>query len=140
MGFPIFDLINAGVNVITGNQKRAQMEVENKQEEVKLKHEETKAERANAHEETIATISADSAYDVTAQQTAERRWDDDMVRIVFLSVFVLGFIPGMAEHVKAGWLAVQEAPWYYDFILIGIAVSSLGLKGFFKDFMPFRRK
>lgn len=77
------------------------------------------------------TDTADIDYDIQVLRNRERSWADEILIAVFLTLFVLPFVgPRYAAVVEAGWKAhgyVDGAPWWFEFAIVGILVSTLGL-------------
>ena len=59
---------------------------------------------------------------------------DEVIIIFFLGLFVCHFIPAMQLYMEKGWQAMGYncALWYFEFVIVGIAVSKLGLIRLFR--------
>lgn len=84
--------------------------------------------------------AADSDYDKMAQ--AEKRHtlaDELLIFCVVLLVAAHFFFPA---SLAAGWAAMgySSAPWWLEFIIVGIFVSVFGLMRLFRSFNPFKGK
>jgi len=53
---------------------------------------------------------------------------------VFLGLFIANFIPQLQPYMANGWqtMGYKGAPWYFEFVIVGIAVSTLGLMRLFR--------
>ena len=84
--------------------------------------------------------SADADYDIQVLRNRERSWADEVLIGIFSGIFILPFVDalqatwsgrllGLAEAVGAGWRAhgYDGAPWWFEFAMVGILVSTLGL-------------
>lgn len=58
----------------------------------------------------------------------------EIVKLYFIVIFSLHFIPQMQPYMAKGWEAVRAAPWYFEFIMIGLVVSTFGLMRLFRAF------
>ncbi|MDE0165693.1 MAG: hypothetical protein OXL36_11420 [Bryobacterales bacterium] len=86
------------------------------------------------------TDTADADYDLQVLRNRERSWADEVLIGIFTGIFILPFIDalqatwtgrrlGLAEAVADGWAAhgYDGAPWWFEFAMVGILVSTLGL-------------
>lgn len=98
-------------------------------------------------------LNADSNYDLQALKNRAGTWIDEMLIILFCLVFLAPFIGSaiylvscafdacvdfqLERAVAAGWQAhgYARAPWWFEFAMVGILVSTLGLMRFFKLFI-----
>lgn len=82
----------------------------------------------------------DSDYDLLVLKNRDKTIIDEIIILFFLSLFVCHFIPAMQPYMASGWQAMgyKGAPWYFEFVIVGIAVSTLGLMRLFRAF--FKRK
>ncbi len=86
------------------------------------------------------TDTADADYDLQVLRNRERSRADEVLIGIFAGIFILPFVDalqatwsgrrlGLAEAVAAGWRAhgYGGAPWWFEFAMVGILVSTLGL-------------
>ena len=86
------------------------------------------------------TDTADADYDLQVLRNRERSLADEALIAIFAGIFLLPFIDalqatwsggrlGLAEAVADGWRAhgYDGAPWWFEFAMVGILVSTLGL-------------
>ena len=84
--------------------------------------------------------TADVDYDIQVLRNRERSWADELLIAIFTGIFILTFVDalqatwsgqrlGLAEAVADGWRAhgYDGAPWWFEFAMAGILVSTLGL-------------
>ena len=84
--------------------------------------------------------NADGDYDIQVLRNRERSWADEILIGIFAGIFILPFVDalqatwsgsllGLADAVAAGWRAhgYDGAPWWFEFAMVGILVSTLGL-------------
>ncbi|RTR33530.1 hypothetical protein [Shewanella atlantica] len=78
----------------------------------------------------------DAGYDLTVLNNRRETKMDELIIIVFLGLFLCHFIPVMQPYMAGGWQAMgyKGAPWYFEFVIVGIAVSTLGLMRLFRAF------
>ncbi len=87
----------------------------------------------------------DADYDIQVLRNRERSWADEVLVVIFTGIFVLPFADalqatwsgqrlGLAEAVADGWRAhgYDGAPWWFEFAMVGILVSTLGLFRLFR--------
>ncbi len=63
----------------------------------------------------------------TLRQNAQS-WKDEIFAGLFITPFLAGFFPGLHPYIEAGWQALNKAPSWYPFILLGIAAWAMGLR------------
>lgn len=93
-----------------------------------------------------AEIESESAYDLQVLRNRERSLADEALIALFCTIFALPFLDaiqsailgrdliGLADAVAQGWAAhgYNGAPWWFEFLMIGVAVSTLGLFRLFR--------
>ena len=75
---------------------------------------------------------SDISYDLQVLKNRALSIMDEILIVFWLVVFSLHFIPEYAPTMKAGWLAINNAPWWFQFGMLGILVSTLGLMRLFR--------
>ena len=86
------------------------------------------------------TDTADIDYDIQVLRNRERSRADEVLIAIFAGIFILPFVDalqatwsgkllGLAGAVADGWRAhgYDGAPWWFEFAMVGILVSTLGL-------------
>lgn len=78
----------------------------------------------------------DADYDLLVLKNRNKTLMDEVIILFFLALFICHFIPIMQPYMAAGWKAMgyTGAPWYFEFVIVGIAVSTLGLMRLFRAF------
>lgn len=74
----------------------------------------------------------DADYDQKVLDNRKYTLMDDLLIMFWLVVFTLHFVPDYAATMKKGWLAIGNAPWWFQFGMLGILVSTLGLMRLFR--------
>ncbi|MGI2072640.1 hypothetical protein [Shewanella baltica] len=84
----------------------------------------------------------DSSYDQTVLNNRRESLMDELIIFVFLGLFICHFIPVMQPYMNGGWLAMgySGAPWFFEFVIVGVAVSTLGLMRLFRAFWQAKEK
>ena len=123
---------------VEGKQARDYMKTEGnlaiKKAEVALKVSKFEAEAKRLQ----TRDSADIDYDLQAQQ--ERRFtiaDEVLLGVTVVLVSCNFIIP---EKMQAGWESIGMAPWWLEFIIVGMYVSVFGLMRLFRAFNPFNKE
>ncbi|MEZ7277238.1 hypothetical protein [Pseudoalteromonas sp. 68 DY56-GL68] len=78
----------------------------------------------------------DADYDLLVLKNRDKTFMDEIIILFFLGLFICHFIPAMQPYMQKGWQAMgyKGAPWYFEFVIVGIAVSTLGLMRLFRAF------
>jgi len=74
----------------------------------------------------------DADYDQKVLDNRKYTLMDDFLITFWLVIFVMHFIPDYASKMAAGWTAIGKAPWWFQFGMLGILVSTLGLMRLFR--------
>lgn len=124
---------------VEGRESRKYMEEEGKLEITKAKVALEVAEHKAKAERLLQMDLADADYDKQAQ--LERRYtiaDEALIVCVIILVGAHFFFPA---SLAAGWAAMgyTSAPWWLEFIIVGIFVSVFGLFRLFRAFNPFNK-
>ena len=94
--------------------------------ELKAAKIQAKIDRTKSHD------SADIGYDLQVLKNRALSIMDEILIVFWLVVFSLHFIPEYAPTMQAGWVAIGKAPWWFQFGMLGILVSTLGLMRLFR--------
>lgn len=76
--------------------------------------------------------SADADYDSQVLKNRALSVMDEILIGFWLVIFVMHFISDYAPKMAAGWTAIGKAPWWFQFGMLGILVSTLGLMRLFR--------
>ncbi|MEL4471101.1 hypothetical protein AYI83_15830 [Shewanella algae] len=100
--------------------------------EAKLKIAQFTAQAARAERQDVS----DTDYDLAVMQNRRFTLMDELIIIVFLGMFISHFVPNLQPYMHGGWVAMgyQGAPWWFEFVIVGIVVSTLGLMRLFRAF------
>ncbi|MDO6426219.1 hypothetical protein Q4489_04305 [Thalassotalea sp. 1_MG-2023] len=139
MGFftKILDFFTAPIADLTGSYRErkriaAEMAAEVATAEVKLKLAKINAKASREENKENNDIS----YDMQVLINRSETFMDGFIILVVFSIWIAHFIPGLQPIMAEGWRAMgyKGAPWYFEFIVVGIAVSTLGLMRLFRIF------
>lgn len=135
----ILDFLSSPVTKwVEGKQARDYMKDEGnlaiKKAEVALKVSkfEAEAERLRVRD------SADIDYDLRAQQERRFTLADEVLLLCTIVLVGCNFI--IPEKMQAGWDAIAMAPWWLEFIIVGMYVSVFGLMRLFRAFNPMNKE
>ena len=70
----------------------------------------------------------DLSYDMQVLKNRRETIADEAIIFGFILIMVLTFYPNTQSYMALGWKALNDAPWWFEFGIIGILVSTLGLK------------
>lgn len=130
---PVADLVGG---YTARKQVAAEMaaDVAKAENNVKIAEAEARAERARNREQN------DTDYDLTVLHNRENSTTDDIIIYVFLGIFIAHFIPALQPYMHAGWVAMgyNGVPWWFELVLVGICVSTLGLMRMFRSWRSLR--
>ena len=90
----------------------------------------------------ISTENNDTDYDMQVLKNRKNTYMDEIIITFFLTLFAMHFLPSTQPIMLQGWVAMgyKGAPWYFEFIIVGIAVSTLGLMRLFRIFFRAKEK
>ena len=94
-----------------------------------------------SHAERLKSMdSSDSDYDQQAQREKRHTIADELLIVCVIILVGSHFI--VPESLAAGWAAMGylSAPWWLEFIIVGIFVSVFGLMRLFRAFNPFNKE
>ena len=74
-------------------------------------------------------IAGKVAWEASAVNQMDGSWKDELLLVVLLFPAVLVFVPGMTDHIHAGFIALQSLPDYYKHLLYIACSASFGIKG-----------
>ena len=120
---------------IKGWQRRKTIKAQHKYELERLDHEAGVARAKAALEMARQGQAQDFDLDRIAMKNMQRSWKDELVLIIFLAPVVLAFIPGMNQHVEAGFAAIERMPSWYIAIVVGMVVVIYGMRGLLKAYL-----
>lgn len=82
-------------------------------------------------------------YDMRVLKNRRETLSDELIIIGFFMILILTFVPQTQHSMIVGWEALKHAPWWFEFGIVGILVSTLGLKDVLRMFLnafPNRKK
>ena len=113
----------------------------------KLLKEESRAELEKIEAETTKTIAMarlemakngqqqDYDLDRIATENMNNSFKDELILIIFLTPMVLAFVPGMKQHIQAGFEVIEFMPSWYVALIVGMVVVIYGMRGMLKAYM-----
>lgn len=82
-------------------------------------------------------LSMDGDYDMMVLKNKDRTFADEIVIGTFLTTYAAHFIPKTQPYMASGWSAMgygDSPAWWFEFAMVGILVSTLGLMRLLKLF------
>ena len=78
----------------------------------------------------------DASYDMQVLKNREHSYADEFLIGMMMLLFLMHFIPYMQPYMVDGWQAMgyTGVPWWFEFVMVGIFVSTLGLMRLFRLF------
>lgn len=85
-------------------------------------------------EQFVMSSRQDNDYDVQVLRNRDNTYADEFIILVWFALFIAHFIPEYAIVMATGWSAMgySGVPWWFEFGMVGILVSTLGLMRLFK--------
>ena len=76
----------------------------------------------------------DADYDMRVLDNRNKTVMDEIVIFTWLVIFIMHFVTLTQSYMLAGWLAMgyTGVPWWFEFGMVGILVSTLGLMRLFR--------
>ena len=99
--------------------------VETKKAKADLKLTEIKAQKTLKEQQIAGNVK----WEASAVDQMQGSIKDEIALIVLLTPAVLVFLPGMTDHIKAGFEALHSLPSYYQHLLYIAISASFGIKG-----------
>lgn len=83
-----------------------------------------------------AKESNDASYDMQVLKNREHSYADEFLIGMMMLLFLMHFVPVMQPYMVKGWAAMgySGVPWWFEFVMVGIFVSTLGLMRLFRLF------
>jgi len=75
---------------------------------------------------------ADADYDQKVLDNRKYTIMDDFLILWCISLVTMHFIPATAIYMGKGWDALAKSPWWFQFTMLGIMISTLGLMRLFR--------
>ena len=130
LNFLIGPLINLGTSLASDWSARKTVKEQSKvaiaEKEVELKI--AKIDAAIKKETT--ELTRDNDYDMQVLRNRDKTYADEAIVLLWFSVFVAHFVPYTQPYMAGGWASMgyTEGPaWWFEFGMVGILVSTLGL-------------
>ena len=135
----IGNLVGSAINSVSEITKKKQA-IKELKEKGKLSIEQAKVDLSLAklqaqikQQETQA--SNDMNYDMQVLKNRRESLIDEFIILGFFLIMILTFIPATQATMAQGWQALNNTAWWFEFGIVGILVSTLGLKDVLRIFM-----
>jgi hypothetical protein len=136
----IFDFLGSIIRPIIGifdidaETRKIKTEGRHKIASAKINLKVAKINAKSKIEDTRATN--DISYDMQVLMNRSKSVTDDILLMAFVLLVICHFIPPMQPYMRNGWDAMgySHAPWWLEFGIVGILVSTLGLMGVIRLF------
>jgi hypothetical protein len=125
---------------VEGRESRKYMKEEGKLEITKAEVELKVARHRAEAKRLLMNDAVDADYDKQAQLEKRYTLADELLTICVILLVAAHFI--FPASLAAGWAAMgyTSAPWWLEFIIVGIFVSVFGLMRLFRAMNPFSKK
>lgn len=77
----------------------------------------------------------DMTYDMQVLKNRRESLIDEFIILGFFVIMILTFIPETQATMAEGWRALNNTAWWFEFGIVGILVSTLGLKDVLRIFV-----
>jgi uncharacterized ion transporter superfamily protein YfcC len=77
----------------------------------------------------------DMSYDMQVLKNRRESLIDEFIIVGFFIIMILTFIPATQQTMAKGWQALNDTAWWFEFGIVGILVSTLGLKDVLRIFI-----
>lgn len=77
----------------------------------------------------------DMTYDMQVLKNRRESILDDIIIVAFIILVILTFTPATQPTMAQGWKALNDTAWWFEFGIVGILVSTLGLKDVLRIFV-----
>ncbi len=77
----------------------------------------------------------DMTYDMQVLKNRRESLIDEFIILGFFVIMILTFIPATQATMAEGWRALNNTAWWFEFGIVGILVSTLGLKDVLRIFI-----
>lgn len=120
------------INVVGGWQARKTMAAQSAQAAIVNQLDIDKAVTTAKIQRITSQDNADIAYDLMVLENRKKTYADDVIQLFFLCIIIMHFIPKTQPYMFDGWAAIDKAPWWFQFGIVGILISTLGLMRIFR--------
>ena len=143
LNIPGLDVVKSvfglGEKWVEGREKRKLQKDQQKFEIRELQHDLKKTQITADIDRTKSNDSKDFDYDQQVLRNRERSIIDEVLIIFFMAIFAMHFIPSLQTYMLKGWEAMEAAPFFFHFTIIGIVISTLGLMRLFRLMVEMKR-
>lgn len=128
-------VVNTVGDVVKRDQQLKKIKQKGKQdiEQAKIDLDVAKLKGKIKQQQTQA--SNDMTYDMQVLKNRRESFIDEFIILGFFVIMILTFIPATQATMAAGWKALNDTAWWFEFGIVGILVSTLGLKDVLRIFV-----
>lgn len=128
-------MISALLNLVTGGLDAYKQHGKNKAEQLKRLDE----LEAAKHEAKVARLKSGDEQAATLDELSikERGFKDEFILLVVFIPLILSFIPDYAIYVKQGFLALQQIPEPYWYVVAAVVIDTLGMRAMVRYLLEF---
>lgn len=95
------------------------------------------AELKGKADRAMLNDKVDADYDLQAQREKRYTIADELLMIVTVIMVVCTFL--FPAQMALGYAALSAAPWWVEFVIVGIYISVFGLMRLFRAWSPFNK-
>tara|TARA_R110002049_G_scaffold121289_1_gene276020 strand:- start:1610 stop:2041 length:432 start_codon:yes stop_codon:yes gene_type:complete len=122
---------------VEGRQARKYMKEEGRLEIKKAEVALRVAEFTSKADRLAKSDLADSEYDLAAQREKRYTIADEVLMLCTIVMVVCTFL--FPAPMALGYAALQAAPWWVEFMVVGVYISVFGLMRLFRAWSPFNK-
>lgn len=128
-------LVSLGSTIVSGISDHFKGKQEIKKTRIEAEKKLIMAEAENAM--AMAKEGQKQEYDLDriATENMKKSWKDEAVMIIFYAPLVTVFVPSMAPYVKEGFVVLDTLPDWYMYLIVGITVVTMGMRGMLTKFI-----
>lgn len=122
---PVIDLISNVAGSYQARKKVAEekaAEIEKAKIDIKLAKLRSKAEQVRSEQNNA------NNYDLQVLKNRNNSYMDEIMIGFVLVLVIINFIPYFQPYLKTGWESLNSAPMWFQFVVVGCFVSTLGLR------------
>jgi hypothetical protein len=123
---------------VEGHQSRKYMKEEGRLDIKKAEVAFKVAEFSSKAERLTKSDQADSDYDLAAQREKRYTIADEVLMLCVIAMVICTFI--FPAAMALGYAALAAAPWYIEFLVVGVYISVFGLMRLFRAWSPFNKE
>jgi len=140
-GLSILETVVDGVkDHFKGKQELKKLEAEAKKKILEVETQAKVATQQAKIDMLRASQDNDFKLDMIAMQSMNKSWKDEFILAVFTAPLVLAFVPSAQGYIMGGFQLMEFIPEWWIYLVIGMVVSIMGLRGLLHEFMKNKPK